>query len=258
MMNHIAVILRGHFRTWGYVHPAVFDFYDKIAHNVDYYISTWRHPDTGFQHIEDTFTNFNKNLVKILPVEIDALNFTSFKGVSYLAYNLIPYMRQRHKEVNYDFVFNTRPDIIYRIKPGHQVPKLNSNTWYTTDYGVWDDNDGNHRIGVEDHLFAGAYDINTTMSMRHTYHDVIGCHNSILQYARDENIHTAAMYWMEAHIVRPNAFELIPDPMTYFDNDYGSLHMNWMNLPKEDKLNMLQKYNIREHDYITNSILAKL
>ena len=40
-LDHIAVVLRGHVRTWHYIYPMVFDFYDSIAENVDYYFVTW-------------------------------------------------------------------------------------------------------------------------------------------------------------------------------------------------------------------------
>ena len=258
MMNNIAVILRGHMRTWDYVHPVVFDFYKKIAHNVDYYISTWQYPNQGFQWIFDSFQKYNQNIVTLLPVTIDSLIYTSYKGPSYLTYSILPYTRKRHKEVNYEFVFNTRPDIIYRVKPDCVVPALNENTWYTSNYVCQQDNEGAYRIGVEDHIFAGTYEVNATMNTRHIYHDVIGCHNAIKKYADDENFYTASMYWMDAHIVRPNAFELVPNPFEYFDYPYHTLHVKWMDLPKEEKLQLLQKYNIAPDDYITNSILAKL
>ena len=35
-MKNIAVVLRGQVRTWHFNAPKVFDFYDKIADNVDY------------------------------------------------------------------------------------------------------------------------------------------------------------------------------------------------------------------------------
>ena len=65
MLNNIAVVLRGQYRTWGYVHPVVFDFYDKIAKNVDYYMVTWRQlGQYGFSNYFEPFEKYNKNLVK--------------------------------------------------------------------------------------------------------------------------------------------------------------------------------------------------
>ena len=40
-MKNIAVVLRGQVRTWHFNAPKVFDFYNEIADNVDYYFVTW-------------------------------------------------------------------------------------------------------------------------------------------------------------------------------------------------------------------------
>ena len=40
-MKNIAVVLRGHVRTWHFNAPKVFEFYNSIADNVDYYFTTW-------------------------------------------------------------------------------------------------------------------------------------------------------------------------------------------------------------------------
>ena len=57
--NHIAVVLRGHVRTWHFIYPLVFKFYESIAENVDYYFITWDTSNTN--GIEETFEG--KNLI---------------------------------------------------------------------------------------------------------------------------------------------------------------------------------------------------
>ena len=56
-MKNIAVVLRGHVRTWHFNAPKVFDFYDSIADNVDYYFTTWDTSNTD--GIEGTFEDQN-------------------------------------------------------------------------------------------------------------------------------------------------------------------------------------------------------
>ena len=56
-MKNIAVVLRGHVRTWRFNAPKVFDFYNEIADNVDYYFITWDTSNT--EGIEETFINQN-------------------------------------------------------------------------------------------------------------------------------------------------------------------------------------------------------
>ena len=55
--KNIAVVLRGHVRTWHFNAPKVFDFYDSIAENVDYYFITWDSSNTD--RIEGTFKDQN-------------------------------------------------------------------------------------------------------------------------------------------------------------------------------------------------------
>ena len=258
MMNNIAVVLRGHYRTWGYVHPAVFDFYDKIAKNVDYYVVTWRYDGQFTNQFIKPFKKYNKNLVKFLTVYPDNTYYTSYLGPSYLSYQIIPDILSNHYKNKYDFVFNTRPDIIYRIRPGKSLT-LKEDTFYTTDYVCQPDgrNDTYH-IGVEDHLFASSFDVHSIMNMRHNEIETMGCHNQILYRATEYGIKTAAMHNVQAHIVRPTAFEMCPDSLNYFNGNYFSYSMDWFNMNKEDKLRLIQKYSIPEQDYITNSILAKI
>ena len=56
-MKNIAVVLRGHVRTWHFNAPKVFDFYNEIADNVDYYFITWDTSNT--EGVEESFTNQN-------------------------------------------------------------------------------------------------------------------------------------------------------------------------------------------------------
>lgn len=259
MMDNIAVVLRGHYRTWGYVHPAVFDFYSKIAKNVDYYMVTWRHYETyGYSNFLKPFETYKQNLIKFLTIYPDDQYYTSYLGPSYLTYQIIPDMLERHHKKKYDFVFNTRPDIIYKLRT--EKLHLKQDTFYTTGYVCQPDGreNGNSHIGVEDHLFASSFDNHLIMNMRHCNTETIGCHNQILQRATEYNIKTAALYNMLARIVRPTAFIECPDPFKYFDVDNYSISLKWMNMDKNDKLNLLHKYVIEESDYITSSILAKI
>jgi hypothetical protein len=261
-MKHIAVVLRGHFRTFEYTHKVVFDFYDSIAENVDYYVSTWRTEVNPQYKFRELFNNFDKTPIKILEVPIISELYNSWKGPSWLNYNIIPYKKLREREIKYDAVFDTRPDIIYQLKNKDLLIFPKPMTLYTTRHMITDrQSDNTTRVGVEDWMFMSTSEVHDLMSYRFIEQNQIGTHNTILKIANEQGINTVAMPWLDCNIVRPNVFEEIPDPFKYFSTkgiDGDLLKHNWMNMPTQNKINLLHKYNILQEDFNTISISAKL
>ena len=84
-----------------------------------------------------------------------------------------------------------------------------------------------------------------------------------MQIATDNNFTTAQLNWAEDSIVRPNAFDRIPDPYDFFlwiKTGYGlkEIEQEWMHMASEDKIQFLSKYGIKEMDYRTVSFGAKI
>jgi hypothetical protein len=257
-MKNIAVILRGHYRTWDYNHKAVFDFYDSIAENVEYYVVTWQLEDMSSKKFTDPFNDYNKKLIKFLPMIRMPLYYTSWHGPSWLNHSIIPYKKQREHEITYDAVFDTRPDIIYKRIEYKSVVLPEPNTLYVTRYEQQLGPDGNRHIAIEDHFMMSSSEVHDRINMRHAYSDSIGGQSQILKLANDFGMHTAVMDWVKESIVRPTAFSAAPNPNTYFDTDYLTIERSWSLLPLEQKLSILKRHNIRKEDYTTFSILAKL
>ena len=262
MINHIAVVLRGHFRTFEYTHKVVFDFYDSIAENVDYYVSTWGTEGNPINKFRKLFNDFDKTPVKILEVPIVTEFYNSWKGPSWLTYNIIPYKKLREREVKYDAVFDTRPDIIYQLKKKDFYIPPEPMTLYTTGHMLSDRVEDNiTRVGVEDWLFMSSSEVHDLMSHRFIQPNDIGTHNTILQIANEQGINTADMPWVDCGIVRPNVFKKIPDPFKYFNTRMitgNTLKHWWMHMSTENKLETLYNHNILPEDYNTVSISAKL
>jgi hypothetical protein len=257
-MKNIAVILRGHYRTWDYNHKEAFKFYESIAENVEYYFVTWQLENMFSKRITDSFQDNNQKLIKFLPIYPDQLYYTSWHGPSHLNHSIIPYKKQREREIVYDAVFDTRPDIIYKRVENKIVSLPETNTLYVTRYEPQHGPDGNKHIGIEDHFMMSTSEIHNIMSTRHAYRDTIGCQSQILKLATEFGIHTALIDWVKDSIVRPTAFASIPKPENYFDGDHAKVEREWGFLPVEQKLALLKHHAIREEDYTTNSILAKL
>ena len=259
-MKHIAVVLRGHFRTFEYTHKVVFDFYDSIAENVDYYVSTWRTEGSPKNKFKKLFNDFDKTPIKILEVPIVSDFYTAWIGPSWLTYNIIPYKKLREREVKYDAVFDTRPDVMYQLKNKDFYSAPEPMTLYTTRHMTTDRvADNITRIGVEDWFFMSSSEVHTMMNYRFAETNEIGTHNKILQIATELNFNTVAMPWIECSIVRPNAFVEIPNQSEYFTEiKTNLLNSHWITMTKEDKIKILNDNNIPIEDFNTISISAKL
>jgi hypothetical protein len=257
-MKNIAVILRGHYRTWDYNHKEAFKFYESIAENVEYYFVTWRFDNMFTKRITDSFDDNNQKLIKLLCIHPDDLYYNSWQGPSWLNYAIIPYKKQREREITYDAVFDTRPDIIYKRIENKIVLLPEPNTLYITKYETQLGPDSNRHIGIEDHFMMSTSDVHNRMCIRHAYRDDIGCQSQILKLATEFGIQTAVIDWVKDSIVRPTAFANIPDPKKYFESDYRKVAREWGNMPLEQKLTLLKHYAIDPEDYKTASILAKL
>jgi hypothetical protein len=101
-------------------------------------------------------------------------------------------------------------------------------------------------------------EVHDKMNLRHAYTDEIGIQSQELKIATDLGIQTSIIDWVNASIVRPTVFESIPNPEEYFISDYRKSHRDWIAMPTEQKLALLEFHQIRKEDYTTDSILAKL
>jgi hypothetical protein len=260
MLNHIAVVLRGHMRTWYYLAPAVFDFYNSIAKNVDYYVSTWQMSGVRIADIEKSFVG--QNLIKAVLVPVDERYYTSWKGSGWLNFNLLPHKKFRETQVRYDAVFDSRPDIINRIRLHNRcvIQTPEENTLYvgglTIQKSYFDDK--NH-IAIRDHFLMSSSNVFDLMAYRYIEDDIHGSQIQYTKYIDKWNVKLSNIYWVESVITRPNQISIVPDSKKYFDiSDNGNLRESWMDLPKDKKIQILTENDIQLADYITDSIVAKI
>lgn len=260
MMDRIAVMLRGHMRTWRYVKPTVTEFYNSIAHNVDYYIATWE--DSATDNASLLADMIGLNVVASIRVQYHPIFYTSWKGPAWLSYNLVPYKRQREKEVKYDAVFDTRPDVIYELNKNKSVIPPQPNTLYTTMLtnlkGHMDEPDSLYYVGLKDHFFMMTSEVYDIHAQRYITDTPNGCHAELLDMCNRENFNACVMDWVTAEITRPNAIFAIPDPNDYFNNlktktNWADIQHEWEALPTAEKLTILENQQIAINDYITNS-----
>lgn len=250
-MKHIAVIIRGHLRTWNYTKQISFDFYDSIADKVDYYFATWQMYDPVVIH--NVIQDFEgRNLVKLLTMPITNENYNGWVGPGLSNYLLIPYKKQREKQIKYDAVFDTRPDILPYMKSGPVIPP-ESRSLYTTYFNnqremLYDPNSEFH-IGLGDHFFMMTSEVHDIISQRYILEAAYGPHVELQQICESEGINACNLSWAGAEITRPNCMDEVPDPSKY----YTAWRRDWGSISSEEKMECLIRHSIKIEDYITGS-----
>lgn len=260
MMNHIAVFLRGHMRTWYYLAPAVFEFYQSLAKNVDYYLATWQMSGVRINDIEKSFEG--QNLIKAILVPVDQRYYTSWGGSGWLNFNLLPYKKLREKSVTYDAVFDSRPDIINKIKPYFNSVILppEENTLHVCGLTIQKSfYDYKKHLAIRDHFLMSTSNVFDIMSYRFIDRDIHGSQIQYVKYVQDWNINLHNIPWLISVITRPDCIAVAPNSKDYFAmSEKGLLRENWMALSKERKIQILTENEIQLADYVTESIVAKI
>tara|TARA_Y100001937_G_scaffold127713_1_gene200839 strand:+ start:845 stop:1678 length:834 start_codon:yes stop_codon:yes gene_type:complete len=257
MLDNIAVVLRGHLRTWEWNAPQVFTFYSSIAHNVDYYISTWATPQLRDVKIDITF---RENLPKaFLKVGFQDREYTSWGGPALLSLHILPYVRQQHKKTPYDVIFDSRPDVAPKLMLGESICPIQENTLYTTNFTNLLDKNGDRNIGMMDHMLVSKFNVFEAMCDRIIIDsaDTKECHVDMLDFAKKQGFRVSnSLPWMDATMIRPCG-------MARFDNVQDEVYgrnliepeqfPTWESCTLEQKIELLDMQNIEHLDYITNN-----
>ena len=276
-MKHIAVVLRGHVRTWHFNAPKVFEFYDEIADNVDYYFTTWDTSNTD--DVKETFNKRNLIHYQIISANLeggDSINdigkyYNGSLGPAFMNTLILPYKRLREKELNqkYDCVFDTRPDVmptrldilrgdeagtyITFLKPAKNsvyVPglELQNEDIALADWLLYCDSDTFEKTTLRYHANKYLYAIGNGP----------GTQIELREYITANDMHICVSDCIQAFMTRPNVFTL-----DWKDQkDKSSIietSGKWPALSSHIKTDMCERYGISLSDYVdTPSITCKI
>lgn len=257
MLNHIAVVLRGHVRTFRVIYPHIFEFYKKIAKNVDYYFITWQGSQVN-TCCPEIFKN--ENLIAEIHLENSKdFGVDSYKSSSFLNYMILPYKHQREKHVQYDIVFDTRPDVIPIFLADKPEFDPDPNTLYTTSYDLHNNFRYNYYdVAIQDWFMAMSSKVFDQMAERFIILNDQGVQITIRTYAQDNNIHVCTMPF-QGYMVRPNIYECIKDDKLTIDEiDFNQKISEWISTPREKKLELIDKLLIMHGDYETGSMTCSI
>ena len=259
-MKNIAVVLRGHLRTWKYNAPPAFDCFDSIAENVDYYVFTWKTPGVKSNTIRETFENAD-----IIPKVTEYVTpqfgkYTSWSGPALLATFAAPHIRQEHIKNPYDAVFETRFDTLTFRVPDEPVTPIAPNTWYTNTFTNLVDRYGNRNVGMKDHFLAGDVETYSKMADRIVVPSELTkeCHVDMLQFAQKNNIKVSnSLPWVNATMSRPSDRYRVIDPFAWanphsVDVDNNSIPL-WEEATLHERIDILTHSDIEWSDYITDN-----
>lgn len=258
MMDHIAVMLRGHIRTFNYTHELLFNFFEKIAKNVDYYMATWR-PSSTF--LSPTSYLNNRNLVAYTNLHVTGDYYDAWKSPSFLSLSLLPFKKQREKTVTYDAVFDTRFDVAPFInqntingrKVDKSILKPRPNTVYTHRFELHKNNVTQQLdIAVADWFFMMDSPTYDRMIERITAHDHYGNQIGYFKFAQTNNINVNVCDFVYPIMVRPD--------MVHNDKRLPNLSVllhqqiaHWDKRSYYDKLQILEENKICIFDYVTDA-----
>jgi hypothetical protein len=256
MMDHIAVVLRGHVRTWYYTHSTIFRFYKSIAKNVDYYFVTWDTPSVNEEVIKKTFKG--QHLEKFLKVPYNHDLYNSWLGPSWLCNNVLPFKHEREKTVKYNAVFDTRPDVIYRLINNPFI-RPEPKCYYTSSIDCFTSAlTEKTTIGIGDWFLYSDSKTFDKISERYNCLDQHSCQIQFRIEIEKLNVSLCVSDSVHAVIVRPNIINLIPDSEKFFNHNHYQLAEEWVHLPAREKSKILEKHHIDEVDYRTISLNSKL
>jgi|TARA_R110000823_G_C15924743_1_gene498980 hypothetical protein len=277
-MEHIAVVLRGHVRTWHYIYPLVFEFYESIAKEVDYYFITW--DTSNSDNIIETFKGKNLIHFQIVPKTIcNTLFYNSYEGPAFMGALLLPHINTREQTLKtprkiYDAIIDSRPDVlpIRRVmldvdRVGEQISfiKPEMDTAYVTGIEI-QKNLGNAPKGnLDDVAIKDWFILHTSDSYKRLLDRYgkykrtdAGCQIEYRECIEENKLNICIMDWLEAIMVRPTCFDISWE----LRNDHESIidySNEWPDTDSEKKKELCLKYGISMSDYMdTISITCKI
>lgn len=282
--NSIAVIIRGHPRTWNYTKYSIFYTYSKLSHNVDYYVTTW---DNDYINIDKIIEDFQgRNLIAAVKTKFDQKYNNPLQAPGWLSYNILSYKHLRELTINYDAVFDQRFDCLaYQIgNPFEVSPMTYYTSWLHDDVLIKHVNDVNFMSSSSTYdLITTRYQITEFDLGQTDYRDssfdwsnVIGSRDFNSLNGSDAKIifQTESLFYnflekckiniivrpvVNYVICRPDMIDICPDPMqiiylpkpsqweTIFHGGHNLDY--WNRLPAEKRKILCQKHGIDYRDY---------
>jgi len=243
-LKRIAVVIRGHRRTWEYTKSHMFEFFDQVADTVDYYVQVW-YSNASLGNVSNMPQDFKNRNLKHFEISHDSTLYDAFLGPPYLSSKTIEKRFEQEKlNGRYDAVFDTRPDVIFKLigEPTAPAPWSVGSTRVLPRGKPWG--------GLEDHVFVMDSGTHLVWNQRQHYKSVSeDGHLKLLTWAEMHNLTPFQANWFLCKIVRPNVYKF-----DYHDNYHDQIHnieRLWQASTPEEKFKMLQESGVNGDEYLT-------
>lgn len=264
--KRIAVIIRGHVRTWDWCKQNIFFTYGQLAEQIEWYFVTWQTPDLNLIKLKQDFVN--KNLIDLVAVPISWYNYFNvgpqpygqhsgpWYSPAWLSFNILPSKKIRQQQVNYDVVFDQRPDALSYISD-MVFTKISPNSVYCI----------NSQSEIFDIGFMSDSNTYDKLASRFTYEfqNQDTPESALFNFCNISNIKFESGFF-DYTVIRPDIFNYFPDPLINISYNQWSNIKNisgndmvstWGKLSKDVQLEILKKYNISFWDYFQKDYIRK-
>ncbi len=271
--NRIAVVLRGHLRTWPYNKNIVKKFYSSISHEVDYYVMLWDYEQTRNYDVTQDFQASELVKHQLVPIPDNPDDpgglYNGWRGPAHLASLALPEITSR----KYDMVFETRPDVIPVLNHRLTPTSPSYHDYYTTMIPIVNLQGGkpsaNHAC-LDDWMLMMHPDRYPDMVKRaegvqqHFFRELntFGHQRALALYIQHLGMKIWRPKWMTTFFARPNTIEHLPN--INFDegwwpwspvgtgpdcNKLLNYSNEWNSLSLGTKLRLLKRYNLGMEDW---------
>lgn len=265
--KRIAVLIRGHKRTWDWCKHNIFHVYENIAEQVEWYFVTWQTPDLNLIQLKQDFRT--KNLIDIITVPTSWYNYFNvgpppygqdsgpWYSPAWLSYNALPSKKLRQQHVNYDAVFDQRPDAIPYISTPY-FKNIDATTLYSTAENLSEVND----IGFMSD--SRTYDI---LASRFTYPFAEDHKPETLfaEFCQSSNINIK-LGFLDYVVIRPDIFKHYPESFIPASNTQWEdiknmsgpdIRSTWGKLSRTEQIAIMHEHNISLWDYYQKDDIRK-
>ena len=250
-LEKIAVILRGHKRTWKFTKDTILKYFKDKADRVDYYISWWNVGDVSKEQIIQDFAGYS--LKKIVLADYKPEYGDPFYGPAYLSDLVVNDIFEEEVLSNkkYDLIIDTRPDVIHYSRLMEPL-KWSCPPWSIGFVRIEHKDKSIH--GLDDHCFIGNSASlalwNKRIFMDMTLSDRLnlekGHHSLYNTFTENYNLHKFEIPWFHSFIVRPSICEIYPSVRV---EDFYTAETIWQQSKIIDRKAILEKAGISNQEY---------
>ncbi len=260
MFKKLAVILRGHKRTWDYVKHNQFSCFEQLAETVDYYMVVWDVGNISRDELILDFTNRNLKYLKLCTY-VDNLDVPSQEYHVNLALPKV-FQEQYLTKEQYCAIIETRPDMAFDlINPDIPLEDLNNSLGVSGPTPAHDGCQPHERM-LQDTCFMYNFYTGVLWNSRNMFDSELqkmlrdqlpySSHNAYYEVAESLNIRNYTIPWFKTVIARPSIIYHNDPSKTLFDRA-ASAFWQWQDeFNAENCLEACRLARIDRCEYIGN------